>query len=269
MLTVISGNLGTGKTLFLTMIGYYSDKAVVSNFKTNFPNKKSIEFDVNKFMRCEYENCIILMDEAYIYLESRLSGSEKNKLMSYILFQSRKKTVDLYLTVQLRSTIDKRYRELTDVYMLADLTDLTYNYLIKTRGNKYFGLIKLLKRKVIPLYAMYDTNEVILPDENALLNQTLSGKEKMNETTIIGDKIMEEFPKTQLTRDFVDLYFLKNELPKFLKGYTYTYIRNTLKEKARVKREESKKAKAIKDKEKKKQAKKKKANRKKEVAYIN
>jgi len=57
----------------------------------------------------------IFIDEAYTWIESRHSGKALNLLTTYFIFQKRKRFLDIYLTEQLFSSIDKRARELSNI----------------------------------------------------------------------------------------------------------------------------------------------------------
>lgn len=229
MLTVISGNLGTGKTLFLTIVGYFAKTKIISNFKLNYPNNKIVdEFDIKKFVNCEYEDCIIFLDEAYAYLESRLSNSNLNLIMSYILFQSRKKSVNLYLTCQLTSTIDLRFRQLTQCYICAELTEFSYQYTIITKSNNL--QIKFDKEKVKSFYQFYNTNEVILPMKGKINALIVDSTSRYEEVVRISHLILNENPeKTKISKKFISLYLLKNDLPSFLESNIHSYITEYLK----------------------------------------
>lgn len=235
MLTVCLGNLGTGKTLFLTIVGYYSKKKIITNYKVDFSGREVEEFDIRKFIEAEYEDCIILLDEAYVYLESRLSGSHKNRLMSYILFQSRKKNVDMYLSVQLVSTLDKRFRHMSNFYIYAESDEISYTYLVFNKDTGKVKTIKMLRRRILPFYKMYDTNEVILPDINAILQQTLSGKEKIYEAKQIRDGVMKHYPDMVITKDMVMVYMMEHNLPMFLLTPVFVVVRLQLREEGLIK----------------------------------
>lgn len=202
MLVIISGNVGSGKTLLMTIFALSSQTAhIVSNYKLHprvDMNKTVSAFDMLPFVKCEYESCLILLDEAYTYLESRTSGAEQNRLMSYVLFQSRKKDVDMYLTVQLKSTIDVRFRELADIYIECQTRNP------KSREDFVYCLHKGPKSKVIrikfadalPFMQLYDTYEVVTSDtahDDSTYSQFMTEADRVKMVTALSTEIRAGF----------------------------------------------------------------------------
>ncbi|MFW9949622.1 MAG: AAA family ATPase [Candidatus Thorarchaeota archaeon] len=225
MLVAILGNLGSGKTLLSVINAYYSNLPIVSNFFIDFSNREIESFDLDRFLRADYQNCIILLDEAYNYLESRISGSELNRVMSYILFQFRKKNVTMYFTAQLFSTIDRRYRELCDMIIVAKSRDPT-----KKENFSYTITNFLITKKFVldyekasEFFTMYDTKEVILNHNPKLEFNLKSDTDKMSEITMIAEEVNQFYEKKNtLTRNMVKLYFTTHKLPSFLITEVYT-----------------------------------------------
>jgi len=228
MLTSILGDLGAGKTLLTIMASYYSKLPIVSNFKVEIPNRECIEFDTHKFLKAEYENCIVIIDEAYNYLEARVSSRELNRQMSYILFQSRKKNVDIYITAQLFSTIDLRFRQLSDIIIYAlrpniPFCDFTYFIQNKLKVKK----IRIKYEKAIPFFSYYDTNQVVFERDEKLDFTLKNGNQKEIQIEEYANEIMDyyEFDKgNKITSNMVKLYFTTHDLPKFLINEVYTVI---------------------------------------------
>lgn len=238
MLTTILGNLGSGKTLLMVILAYYADKPIVANFNIQFDDKEVEEFNLNRFLQADYENCVILLDEAYTYLESRISGSELNRIMSYILFQSRKKNVELYITAQLLSSLDKRYRELSDLFIIANPNEANFRYFM-VFDNKEFQFA-LNKQKVTPFFSCYNTNEVIFTKNEKLLFDTKDSDDKLDEIEKHAKTIEDYYHKKKIntiTKDMVDLYIRTDKtIPEFLSKNIYTVIRLNAKEKKEKKK---------------------------------
>jgi hypothetical protein len=111
-LKVIVGYKGAGKTNFCTHLcweGYLQGRKIFSNYKLEFPFTplNVIEMIDNPNM---VKNGIIAIDEAHCYLDSRLSGSKKNRMFSYIMLQGRKRRIDIIITSQSIDQIDIRLR---------------------------------------------------------------------------------------------------------------------------------------------------------------
>lgn len=238
MLIPILGNLGAGKTVLMVIFSFYSDKLVVSNFDLFFTHKKTEPFEINKFLSGQYENCIILLDEAYTYLESRVPASELVRIMGYILMQSRKSKVDLYLTAQLLSSIDKRYRELSDYFIVADsrkneYDDFTYHLSDK---NQYFTF-KLDYLKVLPFFELYNTNQKILTTNPKILFDTKNSDEKEEEINNYANIIEEYYENeglTNITKSMVQLYATTKKVPHFLVESIYAELKIRKKKKEKV-----------------------------------
>jgi len=241
MLCIVLGNVGTGKTLFLTMIGKHSQLKIVSNYTLNY---KYDDFDVDKFIKAEYDNCSIFLDEAYTYLESRVSLSELNRLMSYILFQSRKKSLNIYLTAQLLSTIDKRFRQMANIIITCNNNERMqrYEYTIFYRDIQKTIKINLDYQKAEQYYNLYDTNQVIQPpNTNNYFVKKLNGKDRMDQIKQICEDLKEEYQNKRITKGFVDLFILENDLPSFLAQNVFSYLQ--LHKKITRKKKSGKKAK--------------------------
>lgn len=191
MLIAIHGNLGSGKTLLMVILGYLSQKNVYANFTIHYPNKKIKEFTLQTIKTKDISNALLLIDEAYILIESRTSHSDINRLMTYILFQSRKKDVDIIISAQLISTLDIRYRSMIDYFILCEKEQNRFKYEIYNINNDKFTFY-LSFEKAQQFFKMYNTNQVI-------------SNEKINN---IADSMLNETEKDVLFKK------LKNEIKK-------------------------------------------------------
>lgn len=95
---------------------------VISNTELNIRDSEGknivTTFDTDYFVAHvldhEMEDCILLLDEAYLYIDSRSGQSKMNKLFSYFVAQTRKRGVEMYVCVQHIDLIDKRLRRAVD-----------------------------------------------------------------------------------------------------------------------------------------------------------
>lgn len=117
------------------------------------------------------DKSVFFIDEIYIWQDSRVSGSKRNRIISYFLLQTGKlgESTDygliLLFTAQYPDQIDKRLRHVMDIAVLCEKISL--------KGEKYFKLIKYFFRgdksyssgKVYRAtsddYALYDTRKRI------------------------------------------------------------------------------------------------------------
>jgi len=88
---------------------------IYSNISLNIPY---VKFDAGYFVAHvndhEMDDCILLLDEAYLLMDSRSGQTKMNKLGSYFVAQTRKRDVDMYVCVQHVDLVDKRLRRAVD-----------------------------------------------------------------------------------------------------------------------------------------------------------
>lgn len=228
MLSVFEGFMGSGKTLLTVIIAFLSsknkNKKIICNFHLKGINYELL--DINKFLRQEYENALIIIDEAYVYFESRTSMSIANRLSSYILFQSRKKGIEIILTFQLLRTIDVRFRELIDIYVNCNKTLNGFKYTYYNFHTKIISENLLSFENASKFYQYYDTYEVI--QDKKMKIDIQSQKEK--------NKIIEDYAKyilkhnDKITLNTVKLFCFKNEINKSLIQIIYAQVKELQKE---------------------------------------
>lgn len=125
MLYGIIGKKGSGKTLLMTyLIKKYSEEnniKVFSNYKLNFIEHEIIDFD--KLFKEEYEikNSVVAIDEIYLFADCRMSQTKLNKFISYLMYQTRKSSLDIFYTAVSYYTIDVRLRNGTDGIILPHI----------------------------------------------------------------------------------------------------------------------------------------------------
>lgn len=185
MLVSINGYLGSGKTLLLTNFAkmYAGKVPIYANYNLKIKGTELINLE-------DLENItygLILIDEAYLWLESRESGSNKNKYMSRVIFQSRKRGLDIFTTQQLHGSIDLRYRMLEDLTIYAfglNAKQTAFDYVFAGWGK--YKPVKLSMDQAKVLFDLYDTFE--FPDTvasvyepkkyNKMINKVLGGLRK-------------------------------------------------------------------------------------------
>lgn len=226
MLSVLEGNVGTGKTLLSVILCFFANlnkKKIVCNF-----HLKGIKYellDIKKFLRQGYENALIIIDEAYVYFESRTSMSLDNRLSSYILFQSRKKGIDIVLTFQLLRSIDIRFRELIDIYIKCNKHSSGYEYTYYNFIRKSISTKLLTFKNASKYFKFYDTYEIIQNDKMKIEIQSKEERNKLIED--YANYIIEHNEKP--TRDNVVVFCNENEIPKNLISIIYSKMRVIIK----------------------------------------
>jgi len=166
MLVIVLGEKGSGKTLLTTLFSYFSSKPnIFSNYTMKI--KKVQALTLGRILDVSH-NADLMIDEAYIWLESRTSTSKINIFLSNILMQSRKREIDIYLTAQLNSMIDLRFRSESDLYIQC--RSIWDNYILI--GFEYIVLDKMGNENEFFLsgndaeqyfFNLYDTYQIIPP----------------------------------------------------------------------------------------------------------
>lgn len=171
-ITGFIGDIGGGKTASMVREAYIKhiqeDKKIISNMRLNF-NHQYITLDNFMSMIDNKENltdCILLLDELHIWLDSRTSMSKRNRVVSYLLLQSRKLSIDIFYTTQYITQVDVRVRNLTNTLVECytdvspeDSEKYTLNIVNIRKINKMITRKHIFKTRYV--YNLYDTNEVI------------------------------------------------------------------------------------------------------------
>lgn len=170
------GTVGSGKTLSMTKQAYeYYKKGmtIYSNYHLNFPYERldKTTFDELISETRQLQDCVILLDELHIWLDSRSSGKKKNKTITYFILQTRKRNVRLLFSTQHFHQVDKRLRDTVDI--LTYCTNVTDKQSLVQDGNETIFIMqesffqyepdKVVKRvfKANPYFILYDTREII------------------------------------------------------------------------------------------------------------
>ena len=117
MIIVLEGPMGSGKTLSATAFAIIDKVELGRNIICNY-HLQNIDykyFSYEQFVEwmkntTELNDTSVILDEAYLFADSRMSQSGLTKLFSYFALQTRKRGVDLYITTQQFRNIDIRLR---------------------------------------------------------------------------------------------------------------------------------------------------------------
>jgi len=224
MLVSVLGNIRNGKTLFLVYIATKLIRDVYSNFKLNLPHYKQLTLSVLSNLP---NNVNVFIDEGYTWLESRISGSKLNKLISYLLFQSGKRGLDIYITAQLFSSVDLRFREQSSLIVYCEKINGNFFYTIHNKEKNTWKTLILTKQFAKKYYPLYDTFEIIEPAN--MRNLELEYIKDDPVALLLKVKEISNEIKNDLnviTHDSIEFALLANGYPIGLKKYVYLYLKS-------------------------------------------
>ena len=224
MLISILGSWGSGKTLFLTYLAKNFKRDIYSNFKLKLKNYKPLT--VIGLLNLP-NNIEVFLDEAYTWLESRVSSKALNRYLSYILFQSRKRTINIYITAQLFSSVDTRFRQQSSIIIFCKRIDDGFQYKILNRENNCINCLVLPFDKAKQYYKYYDTYEIVEPFQKGKFEFQLlqSDTKKLFEVSKkIALKIVKDIKGNKPTHQNVKIALMSNGYTKDFETYVYAYL---------------------------------------------
>ena len=182
MIYIVIGKIGYGKTAYLTYRFLQRANAgdeVYSNYKINIEQTHILNFsEIAKIF--DYEKVSIAIDEAGQYLDARRFQTKDNIQVSYLLNQSRKRKMNIYLSAQRFEDLDVRARTEYQIYVqvfpcvlnrkhqlqratISQIFDEKIDYIRyyewDNEGNLY-GKGTLNLKKVIPFYDSFYYYEI-------------------------------------------------------------------------------------------------------------
>ena len=234
MLIIILGPKGSGKTLLATLFALDSKREVYANYRIEIENFKPLE--VIDFI--DLPNDVdVFIDEGYTWLESRTSSFFLNRFLSYILWQSRKRTIDIYLTAQRFRALDLRFRDEADIIVKCeprhnqDKDDFKYKiYWVAEDKERGFRFSYNKAKKV---FGFYDTYEIVEPYTKEQLEFKLlesDPEKRWDKATEIGDclKFKRIEGKRIITHPTVKAQLLKNGFDLSFEPLVYVYLKGLI-----------------------------------------
>jgi hypothetical protein len=229
----IFGELGSGKTILLTLFGYHYFKLgwkVFSDYHLNFKHNyvKSLEEVFNTNLD---QDSVFLFDELWITADARRHATEDNIKLSQFVLQSRKKRLSIFYTAQYPRLVEQRIRMITQ-YIFKP-TIISYNadntpqsMIIDKFSRNSNGYVTLLGRitpnlNLREIANLYHTEEIIspmnvknkydilaeeiianvkktkkIPKRKDLISKfVMEDKAPMNRAIVMSDYILSKFPK--------------------------------------------------------------------------
>jgi len=229
MLVIVLGPKGSGKTFFTTTRALNSKREVYANYYIDIENYNHLEVmdlvDISN-------NVDIFIDEAYVWLESRISGFFLNRFLSYMLWQSRKRDIDMYLTAQKFRALDVRFREECDVIVKCkprtnlelDPFHFSILWLAENKEN-HFEMTYESAKAYFPLYDTYQIIEPYTKEELEFELLKRDPEKRWEKAMKIGDRIRRDNDKETLTHPILKARLMKNGIDKSFEELVYVYLK--------------------------------------------
>lgn len=257
MIILIDGDNNAGKTIFLVHLSEDIQRPIWSNFKLfKHPYYEELTQDKIVFLDEDFDykqypkGLVIFIDEAYTYFDSRLSSQTTNIYLSHkVNYQWRKRLLDVYLTFQDFSSIDKRFKDPIrwDIYISCEYRtpeskdDFVYNYYRnkkkgKNRGKKMFYTLRIPYNFMTKYFDHYDTNEIVENpniarlEYNMAVNDTRLMKNMLNRYY---DKLINKIPQffyngIKFNHENVKLFLIQNNVYEKFEPKLYVMLKNKI-----------------------------------------
>lgn len=189
MIVLVLGNVGSGKTLFLTIFSQLSSRKVFTNYEIIKSNKEIHRFKIRDILDEKIDKSDVYLDEFYLYMDSRHFMNDINSLLSYFAFQSRKLGLRIFLSTQIVRTIDIRMREMIDI--LVECEKIEVNGVVK--GYKY------------TIYTGVNSNDYIKPKQLFLsFNTAKEFFDNYNTYEIIKTPLFEDIKRNVASSEYTE-----------------------------------------------------------------
>jgi hypothetical protein len=221
-LIVIAGDIGSGKTLLMTYMALKDPRPVFANYFIDRPG-----WNILTPATIERLNhpALILIDEGYVWLESRISSSLVNRYWSQVLFQSRKRQLDIVITCQLVSTIDKRFREMADLYIVAERKPEGFVYTCIKPGRKRVLRFMLTNEVAEQIFPRYDTMELVTSIDAFMVASCESEPEELNRVVNdLVEKLRSETKGQSVKRPYIEDFCLRHGFPAKFAKYIFNRV---------------------------------------------
>ncbi len=226
MLISVEGDVGSGKTLIETYAAVLDSRPVYSNYRIAIDRYHELKPEM--LLRLPY-GALICLDEAYAWIESRLSGRASNRYFSYVVFQSRKKGLDIIMTNQLLDTVDVRFRKMVSVDIQCEAVDIGYEYVIQKMARrrvykpKTWTMPHSIAEKLYPLYDSWEPIESL--EDDLMLKVTKDKTDVMAEVDKHSGILTDKYPIKNITKGIVADYCLREEVSKSYVELVYNAVR--------------------------------------------
>lgn len=181
MLVGIFGNLGSAKTLTLTMLSWLYKNVKRAYVACNYRNEcadlvlsaEELLMQISELGK-EFPNRpkALFLDELGRILTATDWYTDVNTILGKIFTESRKRGFDIIYTSQSAMMVDRNVRRITDIVLLPQYNEKSTKVTVETYEMR--GLFWVpdddLKFEGRKYFDVYDTNEIIEPNKQAIVN---------------------------------------------------------------------------------------------------
>lgn len=233
------GDLGVGKTLWITIMAFLSHlagKTILSNYRLKFPHKRVNNIgDLDSIVDENPDDFYFFaFDEPFMTIDSRQSHSNLNIELAKRILQSRKMNLDIYYSARFLREVEVRLRAVTNWINIPNITGIDQDgkpvkLLIKKirrdmEGNmsdeSQFPFTSLLYNpytdKFVNVCDLYETRERIIKMEGKRKIETLFTKKQIEDYTdfYINHKISKKEMMSKIYDENPDVY--KSDIEDFI-----------------------------------------------------
>ncbi|MEJ2248198.1 MAG: hypothetical protein P8Y70_01570 [Candidatus Lokiarchaeota archaeon] len=234
----IVGNVGSGKTFLMLLIALSQNKRFYSNFSiydgnnhTPLPNRKDLKMNDFLTIKDDYD---VFIDEAYFMLESRLSNSNINVLLTNIINLRRKTKSVWYINGTYESIIDVRVRDKANIVIKCltrlDLDNDDFNYLISWNDYDIYDIpFHIRYNDAKQYFKYYNTYELVKNPRQSQLEYDIISKD----TNLLYEKteqLVKEMNQSNevnvITHDSISYWLLKHKYDTRYQKFMYMKLNN-------------------------------------------
>ena len=163
---VVVGPMGSGKTTLVTAMGVTSYLLDGTNIFSNYrlANIPYTYFHPSEFVDLmeseELKHATVLLDEAYLLMDSRASGAKINRLFAAFAYQARKRDVDLFIATHHTGHVDLRIRRAM-TYRWRPRFNPATNVITVYSKNIEISYVRRFQVQADRFWKYFDTNEVL------------------------------------------------------------------------------------------------------------
>jgi len=117
LIVLYTGRRGSGKTLSMVKDGYkmkLNGLKIYANIELHFAEYIEND-DIINIQNTELRDCVLIIDEIQLIIDSRRSARKGNVDFSYFIQQIRKRNIIILCTTQFSGTVDLRLRQHVDI----------------------------------------------------------------------------------------------------------------------------------------------------------